>query len=99
MKAKKLLSNCKDEHNFWCNNGEVYKSLAELANGLKNISPDAFSHHVSAEKNDFHNWVRDVFQDPKLAADLKIAKNNKWMSSKVEARLKELKNTRNPLRQ
>lgn len=99
MKAKKLLSNCKEEHRFWCNDGKVYKSLADLANGLKNISSEAFSHHVNAEKNDFHNWVRDVFQDPKLAKDLKIARNNKWMASKVESRLKELKNTRNPLRQ
>jgi len=99
MKVKKLLSDCKEEHKFWCNNGEVYNNLAELANGLKKINPETFSHHVNTERNDFHNWVRDVFQDHKLAGDLKIAKNNKWMASKVEQRLKELKNTRNPLRQ
>src|SRR3989338_7977237 len=69
-----------------------------IFSSLKNRSPDAFSHHVSAEKNDFHNWVRDVFQDTKLAKELKIARNNKWMASKIESRLKELKNTRNPLR-
>jgi hypothetical protein len=36
-------------------------------NGLESIDVNTFNHHVTAEKNDFSNWIKGVFGDFKLS--------------------------------
>jgi hypothetical protein len=56
---------------FYLADGRKVKSLLELTEALENMSEDVFRHHVSAARNDFSNWINDVFKDKELAQDIK----------------------------
>ncbi len=56
---------------FYSVDGQVFKSLLDLMNGLDNMSRDAFNHHVTASRNDFANWVKGVFGDFRLSDGLR----------------------------
>ena len=40
----------------------------DLADALRDMSDDLFSHHVNDARNDFANWVHHVFEEPDLDA-------------------------------
>jgi len=52
---------------FFCNNGEVYTSVSELANALKKISTKDFKHHCTKDNCDFANWIEHCIGDKSLA--------------------------------
>lgn len=81
-KTKKLLINVEPEKSFWVCNGEIFKNLKELVDGLERMTEEVFNYHVTKEKNDFVNWIKDVFKDEKLACDLKKAKTPKTAAKK-----------------
>jgi hypothetical protein len=89
--AGKTLVDVSEEKAFWCYGGEVFKNLKELASALERMSEEAFQHHVTEHKNDFSNWVRDVFGDTTLASQLRKATTKSSAASKVNARIKWLK--------
>jgi len=78
---------------FWCKGGRVVNNLDELAAALREMSPETFSHHVTANKNDFSIWVRDVIGDVMLARQLYRAANHIIAARQVETRLKELRSS------
>lgn len=89
--ARKYLSDVVPEQCFWVNNGPILRNLEELAKTLPELSDDVFYHHVSNEKNDFSNWIRDVIGDQALASDLLSSKNKESALKKVRNRLNSLK--------
>ena len=70
----KILRPAKPEHFFYCADGTVLRSIHELEKKLRAISNETYSHHVNESKNDFHNWIRDVFQEHELANEILTAK-------------------------
>jgi len=56
---------------FYCKNGKVAHSLEDLAEILKDMPSDEFSHHVNPFKNDFSNWIMHVLQNPELAGTVR----------------------------
>jgi len=60
--------------------GRKIKSGKELADVLQLITDDMFKYHVTDTKNDFSNWINDVFGEPELAKKLKIVRNRLEMS-------------------
>ena len=86
------------ENYFKLCNGGIIKSIDELRSILKKIDDSTFSFHVNRERNDFFNWIKDVFQDKTLAIMIKnitdrkemFAIINKYLSEKQ--RVKEKKN-------
>ncbi|KHO46601.1 MAG: hypothetical protein QS98_C0002G0049 [archaeon GW2011_AR3] len=61
---------CEPGQAFHAIDGSSYASLSDFANALEHMSDDTFYYHVTDSKNDFHNWIKDVFQEPKLAEKL-----------------------------
>lgn len=55
---------------FYLKDGKVASSLRDLYYILKDISDDTFYHHVSIERNDFANWVRDVLKQYSIAKEI-----------------------------
>lgn len=75
----------KPEQYFWLRDGNSIKSIEELPQSLENMPQDIFAHHVNESKNDFANWVKEVFSDQELAEMILAAKNSIEMKHKVTA--------------
>ena len=86
-KTKKPLTKVPEEHIFWCIDGRTFGDLKELAEGLTAMSNETFYHHVTHDRNDFTNWVRDVINDVELANDLAKATCRDEAATYVVARL------------
>ena len=65
-----ILHDIEGDKRFFGYDGHVIKNLDELAQYLNRIKEEVFQYHVNTGKNDFSNWVRDVFGDDKLSRDL-----------------------------
>jgi len=71
LKTKsKLLFDAPQENYFILCNGQPVKNVKELAGLLENIDDSVFNHHVNLDKNDFSNWIKDIFEDSELAKEL-----------------------------
>ena len=68
----KLEKNVAPESAFYLHNGKVLNSVRELFDEIHKMPESVFFHHVTPERNDFSNWVKDVIGDKTLAG--KIAK-------------------------
>lgn len=56
---------------FILKNGQPLRSFKELMEALELIDDETFQHHVTAEKNDFANWVQHVLDEEKLAESIR----------------------------
>ncbi|MBI2660392.1 hypothetical protein HYX07_04480 [Candidatus Woesearchaeota archaeon] len=72
---KKILGEAPVEHHFVVADGRKLKNIMELADALETMTEEIFRHHANEFKNDFSNWVKDVFYDHSLAEDISRAKN------------------------
>jgi hypothetical protein len=88
--ADKVLMSAKGNKRFFCQDGQISKNLPELMNCLNRMTEDAFHHHVTSEKNDFSNWIRDVLGDSSLASDMKRASSTAEASRILAEKIKRL---------
>lgn len=63
------------------------RNLLDLKVELEQITARDFSHHVTANKNDFASWVNDILDDTKLANDLKSVSTKDEMLSLLRSRI------------
>ncbi len=68
---KKELGKTPEEKAFLLHDGRKLKTLYELVDELETMSDDAFKEYVNWERNDFANWITDVFEVPDLSAELR----------------------------
>lgn len=85
--AEKVLSDIEGDKRFYCSDGCILSNLQQLAECLAHINDYSYGYHVSSERNDFSNWVRDVLGDDKLARDISRAQNPVEAAEIVQARL------------
>jgi hypothetical protein len=76
MRVYNLTRDIPSDKYFVLANGKPVKNVAELAAILDVLEDHVFNHHVSSERNDFHNWIKDVFEDVELARKV-VGVNNK----------------------
>ncbi|MDK2849704.1 MAG: hypothetical protein PWP03_289 [Candidatus Woesearchaeota archaeon] len=62
-----LFKEIKPEHFFLVKDGIVLKSLLELVDALEFMDDETFRYHVNDLRNDFYNWIKDVFNEDELA--------------------------------
>ncbi|MBE0480049.1 MAG: hypothetical protein IBX68_03620 [Dehalococcoidia bacterium] len=85
--AGRWLNNVPDEYVFRCRDGKVFKNMQELEQALVNMTDESFAFHVDDHHNDFHNWVRDIIKDEKLARDLAKSRSRSQATVSVSRRL------------
>jgi hypothetical protein len=81
VRKSKILNNVHKDFYFSLIDGSSIKNLLELVNALDKMSDDVFYYHVTPEKNDFANWIRDVFKEKNLAEE--ITKVNSRLETEV----------------
>ena len=81
----------KQEQYFWLKDGSQVKNLYDLSKALEKMPKKIFSHHVTKEKNDFSNWVRDVVGNKELAEKMASVKTAETMSKYINKALKPKK--------
>lgn len=74
----------KPEQHFRLADGRTISTLEELSRLLKDVPAQAFGYHVTPEKNDFANWIRMVFRQPRLADKVASARTPVAMSQAIE---------------
>lgn len=72
IKENNLLQDCPPDKAFWTTEGVILRNAHELANYLETARDSSFRYHVNEDnnKNDFADWLRDVFSDSRLADEL-----------------------------
>ncbi len=65
-KTVSVVADVEPEKAFWLNDGRMLKNLKELAQALETMDGALWSFHANGEKNDFANWVEDVFGQKQL---------------------------------
>jgi|GEM_PF-1489233 len=68
---------------FWLKSGTGLKSIREMANALTTMGDDEWVYHVNERKNDFSNWIRDVFGERELAEFLRRCRSKAEFQSKL----------------
>lgn len=89
--ASKLLANVPEEYVFFCADGQIFRNMAELADGLNSMSDEIFSYHFNCDKHDFSNWAKDVIGDEELARDLAEPITRFEVAIIVSTRVEDLK--------
>jgi len=70
-----LKKNIPEKHYFVLVTGEKLRNIKELADTLERIDENHYKHHVNETRNDFANWINDIFEEFDLAEKIKTAKN------------------------
>src|SRR3989338_8931235 len=63
---KEILENVPEQYKFLLANGKEVRGIKELHGMLKSMEENVFYSHVNESKNDFYNWVKDIYQDKKV---------------------------------
>jgi len=87
---KDLTSNTKQENAFKLVDGKVIKNILELKKALKEMNKEVFNCHVNSAKNDFYNWIKDIYQDKLLAESIKNTKTPEEIIKLIEKRLEDI---------
>ncbi len=93
-----FLENVPERYAFYLKNGKKLLNVEQLAKELKGMEHDVFYHHVTNERNDFHNWVRDIVLDLELAEKIMNAKTPEDARRVVDERVKFIKASIRPVR-
>jgi hypothetical protein len=80
--TKIVLEISPDKYFILCD-GRPIKDYKELAEMLETIGEDIFQYHVGGDRNDFANWIRDVFNEHELADSIKDVRNKFEMMAKI----------------
>lgn len=67
---KRIFGQAPEEYHFYLLDGRKLGSVYELIEALETMSDDVFRHHANEYKNDFSNWLKDVFKEKELANEI-----------------------------
>ena len=59
----KLCEDVGEDKKFLVANGEILSNIWDLIHLLDHIDDYTFYHHVNDEKNDFYNWIKEMYGD------------------------------------
>ncbi len=73
--SKPVVSVAPQENAFVTLDGKRLSTILELAHELDQMADHVFHHHVNESKNDFANWIHDIFHEAELASALTQTKD------------------------
>lgn len=91
-----FLHDAHPDHVFRTKNGKIIKNLYELGSEIAAMDEAIFRHHVTEDRNDFHNWVLHILRDEHLADVFSEIKDRRLMLAAVQKRIEQLENPQPP---
>ena len=85
INKKKIMTTVHEQHHFHVADGMKLENLMQLMVYLEKMNDETYKYHANESKNDFSSWVKDVFEEPELAENLKTA-NTKESAQLIIAR-------------
>jgi len=86
--GKMLVTEMHPELYFKLHGGGAIKSIPGLKKALLEMSNETFSYHCNEHRNDFSNWVKEVFREPLLAKQIEKSKTPIGMAIAITRWLK-----------
>lgn len=80
----KKLTNVPENKKFWVCDGRVLNNLKDLENALRTMNDGTYRYHANDKKNDFYNWIKYVFNNSKLADEIKNSRNQISAANKLK---------------
>ena len=77
------------ENVFWLCDGRTLKNVKELLSALEDMNEGVFKYHVNDTKDDFANWIRDIFNDKQLAEALSKVKDKNNYTLVIKAKFQK----------
>ncbi|HIH38208.1 hypothetical protein J4460_06415 [Candidatus Woesearchaeota archaeon] len=77
--AKKVKLRAPAANSFFLCDGAELKTLEDLEKALDSMPDWIFSHHVTAERNDFATWIKDVYGEEDFATQVSAQKDRTKM--------------------
>lgn len=68
---KQILGQAPEEKTFVLHDGRKLKTVYELIDELETMDDGVFREYVCDLRNDFANWINDVFSEVSLAGELR----------------------------
>jgi hypothetical protein len=84
-----ILENVKPEHMFVTKDGQKIRNISQLQKSLVRMSDDVFDHHTKQGRNDFSNWIKDIYKDKALAETVVKCRTKKELADKLKEKLIE----------
>lgn len=72
---KAIMHRVDGDLTFKLASGQEISNLFEFAEHLDTMGDDTFNHHANQERNDFSNWIREVFKLEELADTMQQAQS------------------------
>ena len=69
--VEKRSGEAPEEHAFVLKDGRKLRTMYQLIDELETMPDPIFKEYVTPFKNDFSNWLKDVFQERDLAEEIK----------------------------
>jgi len=87
--------NVPDDKAFWfCTSsgfiGKIAHNLLEFSECLKTVPIESLEFHLREDKNDFEAWLKEVMEEPKLAASMKRIKKKNLKGDALRASINRL---------
>jgi len=92
----KFLEDVPWDNSLRLSNGKTVHGLEQLPIIIKFSDDEVFASHVTNEKNDFANWIRDVIGDVELADKLLYIKTKDDFLKFMDQAIIEIKNYKAP---
>lgn len=82
-----MISDVDPEKSFWLSDGRTLKNMKELAAALESMDDAVWNYHVTPEKNDFANWIEEVFCQAQLGASIRKVKSPRTAAKRIQSKL------------
>jgi len=83
MPKNNLLSNAPEGKHFFVADGSVLRNVWDLVVKLDHLDEKTFKHHVNSERNDFGSWLKDVFKEEHVAAQIAEKRDRKEVQNVI----------------
>lgn len=86
---RKLITDVHPDVTFKLKGGGIIRNIPQLKRALAKMAHTEFSHHVNEHKNDFSNWIKDIYGDQQLSDTLKKHTDKIIIEKELEKALRE----------